>query len=128
MAAHNKPLREQNPDEAQAHLSTTRFHMQVAAPSSHRSLRVPDLPYQERARCDGGEITGSEQSARQRTTGHMTEDRPFSHTHAGSKYRSVDLPAGQLSTKIFSLQKGPIKVTEKARCNPPVRARMRLST
>lgn len=43
---------------------------------------VPDLPYQERARCGGGEITGSEQSARQRATGHPTEERPLAHTHA----------------------------------------------
>lgn len=65
MAAHNKPLRWQNSDEAQAHLSTTQFHMQVAATSSHRSRRLPVLPYQSLARSSGGELTGSEQSVRQ---------------------------------------------------------------
>lgn len=82
MAAHNKPLRWQNSDEAQAHLSTTRFHMQVAAPSSHRSRHLRVLPYQSLARSSGGEITGSEQSVRQsaRLAHHMREERPLSHT------------------------------------------------
>lgn len=95
MAAHNKPLRWQNSDEAQTHLSTTRLHMQVAATSSHRSRRLPVLPYQSLARSSGGEITGSEQSVRQsaRLAHHMREECPLSHTRRVN-IATVALPAG----------------------------------
>lgn len=119
MAAHNKPLRWQNSDEAQAHLSTTRFHMQVAAPSSHRSRRLCVLPYQSLARSSCGEITGSEQSVRQsaRLAHHMREKHPLSH--AQGKYCHCSSPSGWYrmnSAKIFSLQRGTDHSTRKRTC------------
>lgn len=88
------PMRWQNSDEARAHLSTTRFHMQAAASSSHRSCRFPILPYQSLARSSGGEITGSEQSVRQKsTTGPPHEECPLAHTRRVN-IATVALPAG----------------------------------
>lgn len=45
MVAHIKALRWQNHNEVEAPLSTTRFHMQVAALFSHRPGSFPLLPY-----------------------------------------------------------------------------------
>lgn len=86
-AAHNNPPPPRIPDP---------FINDIISYASSGSVPplVPDLPYQERARCGGGEITGSEQSARQRATGHMTEERPLAHTHAGSQYRPADPARG----------------------------------
>lgn len=50
MAAYIKALRWQNFNEAQAHLSTTWFHMQVAGLCSHRSCSSPLCPDQRLAR------------------------------------------------------------------------------
>lgn len=121
MAAHNNPLRRQNPDEAQAHLSTTRFHMQAAAPSSHRSRRVPDLPYQERARCGGGEITGSEQSVRQRATAHMTEERPLAHArmHARVNIAVPSAPRVNSRNRELLFSKGTDQSPRKGMLQPP---------
>lgn len=111
MAAHNKPLRWQNSDEAQAHLSTTRFHMQVAATASHRSRRLPVLPYHSLARSSGGELTGSEQSVRQsaRLAHHMRGMSPLSH--AEGKYCHCSSPSGWY--RVNSLQRELIVVPEK---------------
>lgn len=104
-----KPLRWQNSDEAQAHLSTTRFNMQVAAPSSHRWLRFAVRPYQMLARSSGGEVTGSEQSVRHsaRLAHHMRGMPPLSH--AESKYCHCSSPCGwhrMTSSQTSSLCKG----------------------
>ena len=129
MAAHNKPLRWQNSDEAQAHLSTTGFHMQVAATSSHRSRRLPVLPYQSLARSSGGELTGSEQSVRQsaRLARHTGKGCPLSHTRRVN-FATAALPRVVLIehfTKIVSLQMGLIYHSPRKRMwqkHPCVRA------
>lgn len=86
-------MRWQNSDEARAYLSTTRFHMQVAATSSHRSRR------QSLARSGGGEITGSEQSARL-ARHHGREECPVSHTRRVN-IATVALPAGGTSSALY---------------------------
>lgn len=90
-----KPMRWQNSDEARAHLSTTRFHMQAAAPSSHRCCRVPVRPYQSPARSSGGEITRQRTKREaESTTGPPHEECPLTRSHAEGKYCHCGAPSG----------------------------------
>lgn len=50
MVAHIKALRWQNHNDSEAHLSTTRFHMQVAALLAHWPDSLPLCPYHRLAR------------------------------------------------------------------------------